>query len=218
LPIELLIYLLISAYVVFLILGLSARARWRDRISPQTYGVSNPFKEGRTLLVVKPSGQSVERGWVSIAGIFAGGVTMLAMMRDEPAFGLGAAGIIIVVAVLILLPWIGLVLSLGHCFTLNGVGITRSSPFMRDRTIEWVNVKSLRYDEMVRGGYVISDGEESLTIDTMVKNGRSFIQFARERIPADAWDQTAIDEAEASLRYSKEAGPHMVRTAKSDRL
>lgn len=210
---------MISAYVVFLIIGLSARARWRDRISPRTYGMSNnPFREGRAVLVVKPSGHSVDDGWLSIAGFFAGGVILLTMMRDEPAFGLGAVGITIFVAVLILLPWVGLVLSLGHCFTLNGLGITRSSPFTRDRTIEWANVKSLRYDEIVRGGYVITDGNETFTIDTMVKNGRSFIKFARERVPADAWDQTAIDEAEASERHSKEAGPHMVRTAKSDRL
>lgn len=216
--IETLTFVLVGSYVVFLILGLTIRARWRDRFASGPVDIGDSTRAGTSVILVKPSGQSVEQGWVSIAGFFAGGIIVLTMMGEEPDSFLAVAGWAGAVAALIVLPWIGLVLNLGHCYTLTGEGITRSAPFSRDRSIRWRDVRSLRYDEIIRGGFVLSDDEDSFTIDVMVKNGRSFLQYAIDKVPIDVWDRSAVDEAEARMRSSKAAGPHMVTAARRERL
>ena len=216
--IQILTYALVVSYVVFLILGIAIRARWRDRIASSLPEVVDPVNVGGTILVVKPSGQLVEQGWFSIAGLFAGGILVLTMMAEEPGSEAVALGWSAGTGALIALPWIGLILALGYYYTLTEDGITRCKPFSQDRSILWRNVRSLRYDEIVRGGFVLSDGVNSFTVDVMRKNGKSFLEYARSKVPAEAWAESAVQEAEARLHSSKGAGPHMVRSAKRERL
>ena len=216
--IEVLTFVLVGSYVVFLILGLTIRARWRDRFASGPVDIGGSTRAGTSIILVKPSGQLVDQGWITIAGLFAGGIIVLTMMGEEPDSLLAATGWAGAVAALVVLPWIGLVLNLGHCYALTEDGITRSAPFTRDRSIKWRDVRNLRYDQIIRGGFVLSDDVNSFTIDVMVKNGRSFLQYSIDKVPIDVWDRSAVDEAEARMRSSKAAGPHMVTSARRERL
>ena len=214
--IEILTYVLIASYVMFLIIGWTIFSRWRTRLasSPLDLDMDGSPTAGGTILVMKPSGIIVDKGWASVASFFAGGVLVLTIMAEEPDSFLIAAGYIAAVAALVSLPWIGLILTLGYCFILTDEDITRASPMSHERSIKWKQVKTLEYDEIIRGGFVLSDGVNSFTIDVMTKNGRRFFEYAKDRIPAQAWDKSAVDEMGARLKASHEAGAHMITSSK----
>ena len=218
--IEILTYALIASYVLFLIIGWTIYARWKTRLtsSPFDLDMDGSPTAGGTILLTKPSGNIVNRGWGSVASFFAGGVLVLTMMAEEPDSFLVAAGYIAAVAALVSLPWIGLVLTLGHCYILTDECITRASPMSHERLIKWKDVKTLKYDEVIRGGFVMSDSANSFTIDVMTKNGRRFFEYAKDRLPPQAWDKSAVDEMEARLSASEEAGAHMITSSKKRRL
>ena len=214
--IEILTYVLIASYIMFLIVGWTIFTRWRTRIESSSISLDMDGSRtvGGTILQMKPSGQIVDKGWVLVASYFAGGVIVLTMMAEEPDSLLVAAGYISAVAALVCLPWIGLTLTLGHFYKLTDEGITRTSPLSHERSIKWKNVKTLKYDEVVRGGFVMFDGATTFTIDVMTKNGRRFFEYAKDRIPAEAWEKSAVDEMEARLRAPQEAGAHMITSSK----
>lgn len=208
--------IVIAANVIFLVSALFIRGKFKDYLEGSTlkFALDNPALVRDKALMAKRGPITVD-AWelAAYAVIFP---VIFFVFWDDPSNDQERVWYVLVAVAAIAVPWLVFLWSSGSVYVLSDTRMTRLSPIGREAHIEWRRVRLLDYDPM-REIFMIGDGNECFSIDTLTKNWRYFFEYARARVPKEAWTDLAEREVAGMQTAGKDAGPHMIRQAKGEK-
>jgi len=205
--------IVIAANVVFLVSALLIQRKFKDYLEGSTlkFALDNPALVRDKALMAKRGPITVDAWELAVYAVVFPVVIFL--FWDDPSNDYDRAWYVSVAVAAIAFPWFVFLWSSGSVYVLSDTRMTRLSPVGRQAHIEWRRVEILDYDPM-REVFLIGDGHESFSIDTLTKNWRYFFEYAKARVPKEAWTDLAEREVAEMQTAGKNAGPHMIRQAK----
>jgi len=206
----------IAATIIFLVSALRIRGRFKESLEGATlqFAIDNPTLVRDKALMVRRGAISEDAWQLAVYAVVFPVVIFL--VWDEPPNDYEKVGFVLLAVAAIVAPWLVFLWSSGSIYVLSDTRMKRLSPIGREAYIEWRRVRLLDYDPM-REVFVIGDGNERFLIDTLTKNWRYFFEYAKARVPKEAWTDLAEREVAGMRTAGKDAGPHMIRQAKGEK-